>query len=114
MAEAAGGGRRCAVTAARGGSWWCRTRWSTRADGSTDHLSAFADEGWGVVALGPPGLVPVARDAWMEAIVDQVVTFIDDGYLVVLAEGDDPESERFSRALREAGRDVSGHIDLPE
>ena len=50
----------------------------------------------------------------MEAIVDQVVTFIDDGYLVVLAEGDDPESERFSRALREAGRDVSGHIDLPE
>ena len=84
------------------------------ADGRTDHLSAFADEGWGVVALGPPGLVPVARDAWMEAIVDQVVTFIDDGYLVVLAEGDDPESERFSRALREAGRDVSGHIDLPE
>jgi hypothetical protein len=83
------------------------------ADGNTDHLSEFADQGWGVIALGPPGLVPVARDAWMDAIVDQVVTFLDDGYLVVLADGDDPESTRFEKALRATGRDVTGRLDLP-
>jgi hypothetical protein len=40
--------------------------------------------GWGVIALCPPGLEPSARGAWLDAIVDQVVTFLDGEYEVAL------------------------------
>jgi len=78
--------------------------------GRADPLSALVEDGWGIVALGPADLVPEARDAWLDAIVDQVVTFLDDDYEVSIVCPDDPESHRFVGALASAGRAVTGEI----
>ncbi len=79
--------------------------------GGPDHLSSLAEEGWGVIALCPPGLEPSAHRAWLDAIVDQVVTFLDDEYEVALVYGDGPEMEEFVTALRAAGRTVMRVLD---
>jgi hypothetical protein len=79
--------------------------------GSSDRLSAFAEDGWGVIVLCPPGLVPSARAAWLEAIVDQVVTFLADDYEVALVRADDEETQQFVTALRAAGKAVTRVID---
>src|SRR5262249_21847452 len=68
-------------------------------EGGEDRLAAFADAGWGVVGWCPAGLAPGAREAWLEALVDQVVTFLDDGYEVVLVDPEDPEALRLEQAL---------------
>lgn len=81
--------------------------------GATDHLSRLADDGWGVMALCPADMVPAARDAWTDAIVEQVVTFIGDGYVVMLADVDDPEVDRFAEVLRATGREPTGRLELP-
>ena len=65
--------------------------------GGDDRLAALGDAGWGVVGLCPADLVAGARAAWLDAVVEQVVTFLDDG---------DAETLRFTAALAEAGRFV--------
>jgi hypothetical protein len=74
--------------------------------GGPDHLSSLAQEGWGVIALCPPGLEPSARGAWLDAIVDQVVTFLDGEYEVALVYSDGAEMQEFVTALRAARRTV--------
>jgi hypothetical protein len=69
-------------------------------------LANLEQEGWGIVALCPSGLVPAAKDAWLDAIVEQVVTFLDDGYEVALVTGD-PGAEEFVEALAVTGRSVT-------
>jgi hypothetical protein len=81
--------------------------------GAVDHLAALEEGEWGVIALCPPGLVPEAKELWRDAIVDQVVVFLDDDYEVVLIAGDDPEAERFVLALAAAGRAVTREDVLP-
>ncbi|MDX6591073.1 MAG: hypothetical protein QOJ13_269 [Gaiellales bacterium] len=80
--------------------------------GGVDHLAALEEAGWGVIALCPPGLVPEAREMWLDAIVEQVITFLDDDYEVALAAGDDPETEQFIRALAATGRTVQLQLAL--
>ena len=64
-----------------------------------------------MVALCPPGLRPdVARAAC--AIVEQVVTFLDDGYLVALGWPGDERTERLIEALSATGRRIERRIDL--
>jgi hypothetical protein len=50
---------------------------------------------------------------WLDAIVDQVITFLDDDYEVALVAGDDAETVRFADALASAGRTVTREIALP-
>ncbi len=78
------------------------------APGDRDRLAELAEAGWGVVALCPPALEPDVAAAWLVPIVEQVVTFLDDGYLVARYPADgDPEMERFTAALAAAGREVT-------
>jgi hypothetical protein len=78
-----------------------------------DPLSALAEDGWGVIALSSPDLEPSARAAWLDTVVDEVVTFLDDGYEVALLSGDDSGTLDFLTALRATGRTVTRVLDLP-
>lgn len=78
-----------------------------------DPLSALAEGGWGVIALCPPGLEPSAHAAWLDAVVDEVVTFLDDEYEVALFSGHDSGTQEFLTALRATGRTVTRVLDLP-
>jgi hypothetical protein len=71
--------------------------------GAPDELGELEREDWGVVVLPPPDLVPEAREPWLAAVVEQVVTFLDDGYEVVLRSGG-PDADRFRAALAATGR----------
>jgi hypothetical protein len=73
------------------------------APGEPDRLSRLAEEGWGVVALPPAGLGGADWQAWVEPVVDQVATFLGDGYEVAICGPADDETERFRAALRSAG-----------
>jgi hypothetical protein len=74
-------------------------------DGAADELDVLEREGWGVVVLPPPDLVPEAREPWLAAVVEEVVTFLDDGYEVVLRAGG-PEADGFRAALAAPGREL--------
>jgi aspartate/methionine/tyrosine aminotransferase len=76
-------------------------------DGATDHLSTLAAEGWGVIALSPTEGGKSARAAWVDIVVEQVTTFLDDDYEVALVEGADPAIREFVSALAEGGREVT-------
>jgi hypothetical protein len=76
-----------------------------------DALSILAQEGWGVIALCPPGLEPSAHKAWLNAVVDEVVTFLDDEYEVALTHSESREMQEFVTALRAAGRTVTRVLD---
>jgi hypothetical protein len=80
--------------------------------GGSDPLSILAQEGWGVIALCPPGLEPSVHRAWLDAVVDQVVTFLDDEYEIALVSGDESEMQGFVTALRANGRTVTRVLDL--
>ena len=80
--------------------------------GGPDHVSALAGGGWGVVVLPPLEVAGAARADWLEAIVEEVVTFLDDDYEVALARVDDEAVVEFTRALRAAGRDVTSELEL--
>ena len=69
-------------------------------------------DGWGVVALPPGELEGEAWQAWAGPIVDQVVTFLADGYEVAICRpvGDD-ETDRF-RAAR-GGWSIDRELRLP-
>lgn len=82
--------------------------------GGGDELAALERDGWGVMALWPPGLAGEALDGWREAVVDQVVTFLDDDYEVALVATGDPELEQFRSALAARGRAVSRELPAPE
>lgn len=82
--------------------------------GAPDELAALADQGWGVIALCPADLVPEARQAWRSAIVDQVVTFLDDGYQLALAGPVTEEVSAFVDALSATGHSLTERVDLAE
>jgi len=73
--------------------------------GAHDDLAPLAAAGWGVVALPP-----VRDEKWLETIVEQVVTFLDDGYEVALACSEDEAVAVFREALRATGRDVTREL----
>jgi hypothetical protein len=76
-------------------------------DGAPDHLSTLAAEGWGVIALSPREGGKSARAAWVDIVVEQVITFLDDDYEVALVQGADPAIQEFVSALAESGREVT-------
>ncbi len=82
--------------------------------GAPDRLAALADQGWGVIALCPDDLVPEAREAWRCAIVDQAVTFLDDGYQLALAGPVTGEVTAFVDALAATGHSLTERLDLAE
>lgn len=81
--------------------------------GGADHLPALERDGWGVMALCPPGLDPEVAAMSREAIVDQVVAFLDDDYDVALIRSGDAETGRFLRALAARGRHVTREMPPP-
>jgi hypothetical protein len=73
----------------------------------------LAQEGWGVIALCPLGLEPSVQKQWLDAVVDQVVTFLDDDYEVALVSHHESETYEFVAALQATGRTVTRVLDLP-
>jgi hypothetical protein len=82
--------------------------------GEPDMLAQLAADGWGVVALPPGELRGEAWLAWAGPIVDQVVTFLADGYEVAICgpAGDD-ETDRFRAAVDAAGWSIDRDLRLP-
>jgi hypothetical protein len=80
--------------------------------GGVDHAAALAAAGWGLVVLPPAESLGAARGAWLEAIVDEVITFLGDDYEVALAGVGDAAVAEFSQALRAAGHEVTRKLDL--
>ncbi len=82
--------------------------------GAPDELARLADQGWGVIALWPADLVPEARRAWCSAIVDQAVTFLDDGYQLALAGPVTDEVTAFVEALSATGHSLTERANPAE
>jgi hypothetical protein len=80
--------------------------------GSSDLLVRLAAQGWGVMALSPPGIGPTESADLLDLVVEQVITFIDDGYDVALLRRDDPAVLEFVTALQATGRTVTRVIEL--
>ena len=76
-------------------------------EGAPDQLSTLAAEGWGVIALTPAGADRSARAVWVDIVVEQVITLLDDHYEVALVQGADPAIQEFVSALAETGREVT-------
>jgi hypothetical protein len=84
------------------------------APGEPDMLARLAEDGWGVMALPPVGLEGEAWQAWAGPIVDQVVTFLADGYEVAICRpADDDETDRFRAAVGAAGWSIDRELPLP-
>jgi hypothetical protein len=81
--------------------------------GEPDRITQLAEDGWGVVALPPAGLDGAAWQAWVAPLVDQVVTFLADGYEVAVCGPADDETERFRAAVRAAGWSIDRELRLP-
>jgi len=80
--------------------------------GEDDRLLRLAAEGWGVIALPPAGLSDASWRAWVRPIVDQVATFMGDGYEVAIAGPADGETERFRAQLRAAGWTIDRELPV--
>lgn len=80
--------------------------------GGADRVTDFAGDGWGLVALPPRDVAGATRAAWLEAIVEEVVVFLDDGYEVAIVRVDDEALAEFVGALRAAGRNITGELEL--
>jgi hypothetical protein len=78
--------------------------------GGNDRLVDLAEDGWGLVALPQPGLPADIERSLLTAIVDQVTTFLDDGYQVAVADTDDPMTERLLRLLAADGRRIDDRL----
>jgi hypothetical protein len=78
--------------------------------GEPDRMTLLAEDGWGVVALPPAGLEGEAWRAWAAPLVDQVVTFLADGYEVAICGPADDETERFREAVRAAGWSIDREL----
>jgi hypothetical protein len=76
-------------------------------EGAPDQLSTLAADGWGVIALSPAQVDESARAAWVDIVVEQVITLLDDDYEVALAQGADPAIQEFVSALAKTGRKVT-------
>jgi len=83
-------------------------------DGAPDHLPTLAAEGWGVIALSPAEGGKSARAAWVDIVVEQVITLLDDNYEVALVQGADPAIQEFVSALAESGREVTRVLAFDE
>ena len=62
----------------------------------------------------PPGRCRRPAQAWMAAIVDQVVTFLDDGYELALAGPVTEEVNAFVDALGATGHHLTERVDPAE
>ena len=82
------------------------------APGEPDRLALLAEDGWGVVALPPAGLEGAAWQAWVDPLVDQLATFLADGYEVAICGPGDDDTERFRAALRAAGWSIDRELPL--
>jgi hypothetical protein len=80
--------------------------------GVPDLLPRLAADGWGIIALASAELGSSERAALLDLVVEQVVTFIDDGYDVALLRRDDPAVLEFVTALQATGRTVTRVIEL--
>ena len=80
--------------------------------GSADNITALAEGGWGLVVLPPCDVTGAARAGWLEAIVDEVVAFLDDDYEVAFARVDDEALTEFARALHAAGHKLTRELEL--
>ena len=78
--------------------------------GEPDRMALLAEEGWGVVALPPAGLAGEAWQAWAAPLVDQLATFLADGYEIAICGPADDETERFRAALRAAGWSIDREL----
>jgi hypothetical protein len=76
-------------------------------EGAPDQLSNLAAEGWGVIALSPAEVDGSARAVWVDIVVEQVITFLDDDYEVALVQCADPAIQEFVSALAETGREIT-------
>jgi hypothetical protein len=83
------------------------------APGDDDVLSTLAGEGWGVIALPPLELQPPA-ESWLEAVVDEVVTFLDADYEVALLRPEDPAAQAFINKLDKTGRTAIRVLELDD
>ena len=79
-----------------------------------DQLSTLAAAGWGVIALSPAGGDRSAGAAWVDIVVEQVITFLDDDYEVAVVQGADPAIQEFLSALGKTGREVTRVLTLGE
>jgi hypothetical protein len=82
------------------------------APGEPDRLGRLAGEGWGIVALPPACLSPTAWEGWARPLVDQVVTFLNDGYEVAVCAPVDEQMERFRQAVLAAGWRIERELDV--
>ena len=105
------------------GAWW-----PMRGDRRSRRIAVVADAVVNPAAGDPTGLAALTRraGAWsrcarrarttrrgrLAPIVDQVVTFLDDGYLVALGWPGDERTERLIEALSATGRRIERRIDL--
>jgi hypothetical protein len=60
-----------------------------------------------VIALTPAEVDRSARAVWVDIVVEQVITLLDDDYEVALVQGADPAIQEFVSALAETGREVT-------
>jgi hypothetical protein len=60
-----------------------------------------------VIALTPAEVERSARAVWVDIVVEQVITLLDDDYEVALVQGADPAIQEFVSALAETGREVT-------
>jgi hypothetical protein len=76
-------------------------------------LTTLAGEGWGIIALPPLELLSPA-ESWLDAVVEEVVTFLDDDYEVALLRPEDPAVWSFVNKLDECGRAAIRVLDLDD
>ncbi|MGN6378652.1 MAG: hypothetical protein ACTHNU_06840 [Gaiellales bacterium] len=75
--------------------------------GSPDVLGELAAAGWGVVGLPPQGLPAAPRAGWLEAVVDQLLAFVDGGYEVAALAVDDEDLRELAAIAARAGRELA-------
>jgi hypothetical protein len=72
----------------------------------------LAGEGWGIIALPP--LESLSAGSWLEAVVEEVVTFLDDEYEVGILRPEDPATQAFVDELDKTGRAATRVLDLDD
>jgi hypothetical protein len=82
--------------------------------GRPDPLASLAADGWGVIALSSAQLDGPARAVWIDIVVEQVITLLEDDYDVALVRVDDPAVQEFVTALKETGREITRVLEPGE
>jgi len=80
--------------------------------GTADRITDLMGGGWGLIVLPPRDVAAATRAASLEAIVEEVVVFLDGGYEVAIVRVDDEALAEFVGALRAAGHDITRELEL--